>query len=149
MIAVALKGLARRKLRAALTATAIVLGVAMISGTYILTDTIKSAFGTVFTEVYKNTDVAITGKSAIGGNEHNNGTTPPAFAESLLPAVQRLPGVAEAEGGVSDTAKLVGRDGKVISVGGAPNLAFSVHPQRQPALQPAEARLGIVALGTR
>ncbi len=136
MIAVALKGLARRKLRAALTATAIVLGVAMISGTYILTDTIKSAFGTVFTEVYKNTDVAITGKSAIGGNEHNNGTTPPAFAESLLPAVQRLPGVAEAEGGVSDTAKLVGRDGKVISVGGAPDLAFSVHPNGNQRFNP-------------
>ncbi len=47
MIGVALKSLAGRKLRAALTAIAIVLGVAMISGTYILTDTIKSAFGTV------------------------------------------------------------------------------------------------------
>ena len=95
VIGVALKGLARRKLRATLTAVAIVLGVAMISGTYILTDTIKSAFGTVFTQVYKNTDVVITGKSAIGGNEHNNGTTPPAFNESLLASVRTLPGVAE------------------------------------------------------
>src|SRR5581483_11231090 len=48
MLLVALKGLAGRKLRAFLTASAIVLGVAMISGTYILTDTIKSAFSTVF-----------------------------------------------------------------------------------------------------
>ncbi len=39
---VALKGLAGRKLRAFLTALAIVLGVAMVSGTYVLTDTIKS-----------------------------------------------------------------------------------------------------------
>ena len=59
MIRVALKGLAGRKLRAALTALAIVLGVAMISGTYILTDTIKSAFGTVFATVYQHTDVVI------------------------------------------------------------------------------------------
>ena len=36
MIRVALKGLASRKLRAALTALAIVLGVAMVSGTYVL-----------------------------------------------------------------------------------------------------------------
>ena len=136
MIGVALKGLARRKLRAALTAAAIVLGVAMISGTYILTDTIKSAFGTVFTQVYKNTDVVITGKSAIGGNEHNNGTTPPAFSESLLPRVRTLPGVAEAQGGIADTAKLVGRDGKVISVGGAPSLAFSVHPSGNQRFNP-------------
>ena len=69
VIRVALKGLAGRKLRAALTAVAIVLGVAMISGTYILTDTIKSAFGTVFTTVYKHTDVVITGKSAVSGEE--------------------------------------------------------------------------------
>ena len=50
MFLVALKGLAGRKLRAALTAVAIVLGVAMISGTYVLTDTIKAAFSTVFTD---------------------------------------------------------------------------------------------------
>jgi putative ABC transport system permease protein len=47
MINVALRGLLGRKLRAALTAIAIVLGVAMVSGTYVLTDTIKAAFGTV------------------------------------------------------------------------------------------------------
>ncbi|HEY4869248.1 MAG TPA: hypothetical protein VII79_04500, partial [Candidatus Dormibacteraeota bacterium] len=67
MIGVALKGLLGRKVRATLTAIAIVLGVAMVSGTYILTDTIKSAFSTVFTRVYKNTDAVITGRSAIGG----------------------------------------------------------------------------------
>ncbi|HEV2997596.1 MAG TPA: ABC transporter permease, partial [Solirubrobacteraceae bacterium] len=132
MIRVALKGLAGRKLRAALTAIAIVLGVAMISGTYILTDTIKSAFGTVFTEVYKHTDVVISGKSAIGGREGEGGGerggAPPAFSETLLSKVRALPGVAEAQGGVADRAQLVGRDGKVIATGGAPDLAFSVHP---------------------
>ena len=40
MTRVTLKGLAGRKLRAALTALAIVLGVAMVSGTFVLTDTI-------------------------------------------------------------------------------------------------------------
>ena len=68
---VALAGLLGRKLRAALTAIAIVLGVAMVSGTYVLTDTIKSAFSTVFTQAYKNTDAVVSGKSAIGGD--NNG----------------------------------------------------------------------------
>ena len=48
MTSVALKGLAGRKLRAFLTALAIVLGVAMVSGTYVLTDTIKSAFDQIF-----------------------------------------------------------------------------------------------------
>ena len=137
MILVALKGLAGRKLRAFLTAIAIVLGVAMISGTYVLTDTIKSAFGTVFTQVYKNTDVVISGKSAIG-RSNNNAGLPPSFPESLLTQVQNLPDVAEATGGLSDYAYLVGRDGKVISGHGAPPLAFSVHPQGNQRFNPLE-----------
>ena len=125
MVRVALKGLAGRKARAVLTAIAIVLGVAMVSGTYILTDTIKSAFSTVFTRVYRNTDAVITGKSAIGGEGNEERTLPPSFPESLLHRVQALPAVAEAAGGVGDRAQLVGRDGKVIAHGGAPALAFS------------------------
>jgi putative ABC transport system permease protein len=143
---VALKGLAGRKLRAALTAIAIVLGVAMISGTYVLTDTIKSAFGTVFTQVYRNTDAIITAKSAVTSN--NNGQfQPPAFSESLLPKVRSLPGVAEAEGGISDQARLVGRDGKVISTGGAPGLAFSVHPHGNQRFNPLELVSGTWPVG--
>jgi putative ABC transport system permease protein len=136
---VALKGLRQRKLRASLTAIAIVIGVAMISGTYILTDTIKAAFGTVFTEVYKHTDVVITGRSALNRNGEESGEErrqPPAFSESLLATVRGVPGVAEAQGGVSDIAELVGRDGKVISSGGAPALAFSVHAQGNQRFNP-------------
>ena len=47
----ALRGLLGRKLRTALTAIAIVLGVAMISGTYVLTDSIDQAFDTIFTDI--------------------------------------------------------------------------------------------------
>jgi len=135
MLRVALKGLLGRKLRAILTALAIVLGVAMISGTYVLTDTIKAAFGTVFSTVYKNTDAVITAKSAIGTNK-NSGVLPPSFSESLLPRVRALPGVAEAEGGISDYASLVGRDDKVISGHGAPSLAFAVHPHSDQRFNP-------------
>ena len=101
MIGVTIKGLAGRKLRAVLTAIAIVLGVAMVSGTYVLTDTIKAAFGTVFTQVYKNTDVVVTGKSAVG-DDNSNGILPPSFSESLLAQVRRLPGAGAAEGSISD-----------------------------------------------
>jgi putative ABC transport system permease protein len=135
VIGVALKGLLGRKLRAALTAVAIVLGVAMISGTYVLTDTIKAAFNTVFTQVYKNTDAVITGKSAIGGTA-NSGVVLPSLPESLLARVRALPGVDTAEGGIADEAKLVGRDNKVVSRGGAPSLAFSVNPNGNQRFNP-------------
>ncbi|HUB73216.1 MAG TPA: FtsX-like permease family protein [Solirubrobacteraceae bacterium] len=145
MTRVVLKGLAARKLRVLLTAAAIVLGVAMISGTYILTDTIKSAFGTLFTEVYKRTDVLVSAKSAISENEeaeHNNRGSAPAFSESLLAKVRALPGVKEAQGGVSATAELVGRNGKTLAVGGSPGLAFSVHPHGDQRFNPLKLAAG-------
>jgi putative ABC transport system permease protein len=99
---VALAGLLGRKLRAVLTAIAIILGVAMVSGTYILTDTIQSAFSTVFTQAYKNADAVVSGKSAIGGNDNGNGSSTPSLPASLLARVQALPQVAEASGSISD-----------------------------------------------
>ena len=56
MIAVALKGLAGRKVRALLTALAVVIGVSMISGTFILTDTMQKSFNGLFTETSAKTD---------------------------------------------------------------------------------------------
>jgi putative ABC transport system permease protein len=123
MTAVALKGLAGRKFRAVLTALAIVLGVAMVSGTYVLTDTIKNAFDTIFTGSYKNSDAVISGKVAFSGA---NTGAPPAFPASVLAKVRGLPEVDAAVGDVEDLAKLIGRNGKVISSGGAPNFAFGI-----------------------
>jgi putative ABC transport system permease protein len=129
MLTVALKGLAGRKVRALLTAIAIVLGVAMISGTYILTDTINNGFNTIVTNSYKNADVVISGEAAFK-NEQGNGVETPTFPESVLTKVRGLPDVAAAAGSVtSDSTKLIGKDGKVIDTGGAPSLGFSVDPR--------------------
>ena len=82
MIHVALRGMMRRKLRTALTAIAIVLGVALITGTYVLTDSIKGAFGGIFSSVYQGTDATVTGKSAFTLSGQSNTTAPP-FGQSL------------------------------------------------------------------
>ena len=122
----ALKGLLGRKLRTALTALAIVLGVAMISGTYVLTDSIDSAFDTIFTEVRKGSSAVISGKSAFDLSEGSGATAPP-FDESVLETVRGVDGVALAEGSVnSDSTTLIGRDGKAVVNGGAPNLGFAI-----------------------
>jgi putative ABC transport system permease protein len=128
MLTVALKGLAGRKLRAGLTALAIVLGVAMISGTYVLTDTINNGFNSIVTNSYKNTDVVISGEAPFK-NTNGNGVETPTFPESVLTKVEKLQDVALAEGAVQSTStKLIGKDGKVIDTGGAPTLGFSVDP---------------------
>ena len=123
----ALRGLQGRKLRTALTAIAIVLGVAMICGTYILTDSISQAFDAIFASTYRNTDAVVTGKRAFSGSANGNSVNP-SFDETLLPQIRALPDVAAAIGGVEGDAHLIGKDGKAIAFGGAPNLGFSVDP---------------------
>ncbi len=124
MIRVALRGLLGRKLRAALTAIAVVLGVAMVSGTFVLTDSIDKAFNSIFTDVRQGSDVVVSGKSAFKLSDQ--GTTAPSFDESVLQQVRALPDVAAAEPSVSGQAQLIGSDGKAIVYGGAPNLGFSI-----------------------
>jgi putative ABC transport system permease protein len=136
MLRVALKGLAGRKLRALLTAIAIILGVAMISGTYVLTDTINNAFTSIFTQTYKNADAIISAKTAFT-NDNGNGVQAPSFSENLLAKVQALPDVKAAEGSVTDDrTQLVGRNGKVVSTHGSPSLAFSVNPKGDQRFNP-------------
>jgi ABC-type antimicrobial peptide transport system permease subunit len=126
VIRFALKGLLGRKLRTALTALAIVLGVTMVSGTYVLTDSIDSAFDSIFTDVREGSSVVITGRSAFDLAE-GSGASAPAFDESVLDVVRDVEGVAEAEGGVqSESTTLIDDEGKAVVKGGAPNLGFSI-----------------------
>jgi len=129
VLRVGLRNLVSRKLRTALTALSIVLGVAMISGTYVLTDSISEAFDSIFTGVYVGTDATISGRAAFDLGA-DSATQAPAFPEELLKSVRALPDVDSAVGGVAGEAQLIGSDGKVIQFGGAPNLGFSVDPSR-------------------
>jgi putative ABC transport system permease protein len=123
--AFALRGLLGRKLRTVLTAIAIVLGVATVSGTYVLTDSINNAFHSIFFETRQGSDVVVSGKSAFDLTG-DSGVTAPSFSESLLQKVRALPDVAEADGSVNGQAQLIGKNGKAIVYGGAPNLGFSI-----------------------
>ena len=125
MTAFALRGLLGRKLRTVLTAIAIVLGVATVSGTYVLTDSINNAFHSIFFETRQGSDVVVSGKSAFDLTG-DSGVTAPSFDQSLLQKVRDLPDVAEADGQVNGQAQLIGKDGKAIVYGGAPNLGFSI-----------------------
>ncbi len=138
MIAVALKGLAGRKVRALLTAFAIVIGVSMVSGTFILTDTMQKSFDGLFTASADKTDAVISGKEVVKNSTTGSGVTIP---ESLLAKVRALPEVEAAGGQISpqesNVADIIGRDGKktaMESVGGS--------------IDPANARFSPLALKT-
>src|SRR6266508_1088588 len=122
-----IKGLLAHKLRLGLTALAIVLGVAFVAGTYILTDTMGRAFDDLFATVNKGVAVEITGipkfeTNGPGGEQAGSAERVPA---TLLDTVRQVDGVASAEGGVSGYAQLVDKAGKAISTGGAPTLGVN------------------------
>jgi putative ABC transport system permease protein len=126
MIRVALRGLAGRKLRTVLTAIAIVLGVAMMSGAYVLTDTIDRAFNAIFVESYAGTDAVVSGKGAEITFEGEQSQAPP-IPEDVLDRVRALDGVEVATGTVADfQTKLLKPNGESIDTGGAPSFAFGI-----------------------
>jgi putative ABC transport system permease protein len=126
MISVALRGLAGRKFRAVLSSLAIVLGVAMVSGAYVLTDTIDKAFDAIFVDSYAGTDAVVSGRDAGISFEGESAEAPP-VPESLVETVRGVDGVEVATGTVFDErAKLIAPDGEEIDTGGAPSLGFGI-----------------------
>jgi putative ABC transport system permease protein len=126
MIRVALRGLSGRKFRTVLTAVAIVLGVAMMSGAYVLTDTIDKAFNAIFVESYAGTDAVISGKDP-GISVEGEQAEPPPFPADVLERVRAVDGVDVASGSVTDfQTKLLKPDGEPIDTGGAPSFAFGL-----------------------
>jgi putative ABC transport system permease protein len=126
MIRVALAGIMGRKLRTVLTALAVILGVAMISGTFVLTDSIQKAFDSINSEVRAGSDVVVSGKSAFDLSNGGQGSFAPTLPESLLATLQKLPDVQHAQGNVSNQSTSLVVNGKAVAFGGAPNLGFSV-----------------------
>jgi putative ABC transport system permease protein len=123
---VTLRGLLAHKLRLALTALAIVLGVTFISGTFVLTDTLNNTFSSLFTSVYSKIDFQVRGVAQFGSGQ--SATRNP-LPESLLPRVQGVPGVAGAFGNVTGYAQFIARDGKPIpSSVGTLGIGFDTNP---------------------
>jgi putative ABC transport system permease protein len=121
VVAVALKGLAARKLRALSTVLAVLLGVALVAGTYILTDTINRSFDDIFTTALEGTDVVVTPREIVSQET----SEPPPFSESLLGDVREVPGVAKAEGGIFSLVRITDANGEPLGQGFAPQFVTS------------------------
>jgi putative ABC transport system permease protein len=126
---VTIKGLLAHKLRLALTALAIVLGVTFIAGTFVLTDTLHNTFSVLFGNVYQKIDFQVRGVAQFG--KATLGVVRDPIPESLLTAVRGVPGVEGAYGSVQGYAQFVGHDGKAIETGGASTLGVAFDPDQQ------------------
>lgn len=116
MFRTTLKSLAAHKLRLALTAVAIVLGVAFMAGTFVLTDTIKHTFDALFQQTATGKDVVVRAVAPYGTSQGRggNGEVRPPVPASVVGTIRSVPGVRDAVGSVMGRVTLVGKDGKAV-----------------------------------
>jgi putative ABC transport system permease protein len=116
------KGVFARKVRLALTALAVVLGVTFVSGTYVLTDTLKQSFGTLFSQYAAGVDLVVRSRAPFGQGDGNRQR----LSEGVVDAVRGVSGVGAADGFLQGYAQFVGKDGKTtIQTAGAPTFGIS------------------------
>lgn len=139
MTKLTIQGLLAHKLRLALTALAIVLGVTFVSGTFVLTDTLHNDFNSLFSHVYQSVDFEVRSTAAFS-NAGDPGATRKPIPQSIATKVRQIPGVADAEGTVTGYAQFVAPSGKAIVNGGAPTLGMSYDPNAR--LSPLHLTLG-------
>ncbi|GAA2369760.1 ABC transporter permease [Dactylosporangium salmoneum] len=123
MLKATLKSLLSRKLRLVLSGLAVVLGVMFVSGAFVLTDTLGRSFDSLFASVYAGTDVQVTQKPKVGGGEVDSPSTPANIPATTVDKVKAVPGVASVTAqAASDGARVVGKNGKVLTTVGPPRL---------------------------
>jgi putative ABC transport system permease protein len=102
IIHLAVRNLRAQFVRFALTATAVVLGVAFMSGTMILTDTMGASFDRVFDAANAGVDVIVQPRAATDDPTVDH----PRIPATTLGRIRDVPGVAAAEGTVQGIAQL-------------------------------------------
>src|SRR3954466_1688416 len=146
MVKVALRGMVTRKLRTALTALAIVLGVAMIAAAFTVGDTMRQAADSLSSSAYKGTDAVVSAPSAFKTDNVGGTDTVPA---STLDRVRSVPGVGVAAGDITQEARLIGKDGKAIGDGPYFAVGYDSATNGAARLSPFRLKSGRWATGPR
>jgi putative ABC transport system permease protein len=136
VIRLSLKSLWARKVRAFATSLAVILGVAFIAGSYVLTDTIFAAFDEIFSESLAGTSVVITAQNPV---KQESGEVP-TIPDSYLPKVKGVAGVKEAAGAIFTPGGFFDEENKAIGTKFAPKFISSTLPKELESLTYVEGR---------
>jgi putative ABC transport system permease protein len=123
MLRVTLRGVRGHLVRFLLTACAVMLGVAFVAGTFVLTDSIDATLKGLFRQALSGVDVSVAGPPVKGIDQGGDSQAGLPFA--LGERIGALPGVARVAPDVQGTALIAGKDGLVVRNGGAPGLGFA------------------------
>lgn len=120
--------LARRSIRARLgrliaIAIAIVLGVSFVVGSFVLADSLRAGFNTLFSEITANVD--LQARTAMAFGENSDTTTRDPVPAELADEIAGVAGVEYVEGTLQRSAQLIDADGEAVTTGGAPTFGIS------------------------
>src|ERR671919_352251 len=118
MVKTALRNLLAHRMRLFTTGLAVVLGVAFIAGTLVLTDTIAKTFDDLFTDAYADTDAMVRAEASFE-DPNGFGDLRGRLDASLVDEVADVEGVAVASGDVWGFAQVVDKDGEPVGNPGA------------------------------
>jgi putative ABC transport system permease protein len=140
MLRVTLRGVTGHVLRFVLTIVSVSLGVALVAGTFVLTDSINKTFDSIVEQGSKGLDVQVRGKEA-GRTPANQGNQPvrEQLPLTLADKLRSVPGVKRVAADIQGSAVLVGKDGTAVRNGGAPTLSFPFRPD-DPSLHLVQGR---------
>ena len=137
MLKISLKGLWSHKRRLSGTFLGVFLGVAFLSGTLVLGDTLRANFDTLFTSVTADTGAVVRSATKVSDSP----ASPRApFDQALVDRVRAAPGVSAVQPVVSGLGQIVGRDGKVITAMGPPIASTWIADQDLTPYRLAEGR---------
>src|SRR5579871_3467059 len=134
MFSLTIASLRANKTRFVLTAVAVVLGVAFMTGTLVLTDTIKQSYDNIAGNVYKSTDAVVRSSRVVSSDSTTK--TRGTVSASTLAIVRATPGVRAADPQQIGVAVVVDHNGKLLDAN--PNrsapiaLAWSSVPELNP-----------------
>lgn len=121
-VRLSISSLRAHKRRFAGTFVAVLLGVAFLTGTLVMGDTLRASFDTMFTDANAGTDAVVRGADMITVAGETRGTRQP-VSTALVKRIERTPGVAAAAPDIQGAGQLIGADGKPIGGQGPPTLA--------------------------
>ena len=136
MLSLTIKSIKANKARFFLTGVAVMLGVAFMAGTLVLTDTIKQSYDNVAGNVYKTTD-AVVRSSRVVTNQDGKDVRGTVDA-STLATVRNTKGVQAAEAQQVGLAVVVAHNGALLDANRNRAIPVALAWQSTPALNPME-----------
>lgn len=121
-VRLSLSSLRSHRRRFAGTLTAVLLGVAFLTGTLVMGDTLRASFDTMFGTAASGTDAVVRSTNVVTVSGESQGTRQP-VSTALATRIRALPQVAAAAPVVQGAGQLIGADGKPIGGQGPPTLA--------------------------